>query len=120
MPDVSHLIIFFFRLMIRIVRDNTVQGSYIFCYDNNFLGDVPQFQMLFQSLSNISANIFPFRNETWKSFNVKDEAMFLPLCIKLTIKTSQLMLQIRLSPLVSQEGDIFLADFINLFLKNQE
>ena len=46
--------------------------------------------------------------------------MFLPLSMKLTIKTPQLMLQIRLCPLVSQDGDIFLTDFINLFLKNEQ
>ena len=63
MHDVSHLIIIIFKLIIMIIRDDTVQCGYIPCYDINFLRDIPQFRMLFQSLSNISANIFPFTNQ---------------------------------------------------------
>ena len=45
--------------------------------------------------------------------------MFLPFCMKLTIKTPELMLHIRLLPLFPQDGDIFLTDFISLLLKKE-
>ena len=43
MHDVRHLIIFFFKMLLMIIGDNTVQCSDIPSHDSKFLRNVSQF-----------------------------------------------------------------------------